>query len=604
MLHRFAFRSVCAAIVLTIFASAAAAQPQIGWITLDGPLPEAPSPFAWLSGEPSNGVFNALLEEIDAAASREGIVALAVNVKSLQADTAQIDALRAAFGRVRAAGRPVHIFAENYGPAELLLAAGADEVIIQPGGMISFPGLHMEEMFLADTLAMIGLEADFVQVGDYKGASEQFARSSPSPEWSQNLNLLLDDLWGHMRTTMREGYGYSEAELDAVLAEAWAADAEEAIELGLVDAAIDALDVQEHLRTRYDASATFATDLRPKGDGLNLEQMSNPFAIFGMLSKTPTHAPTRPTIALLHINGPIVDGESQPASLMGGSSVGSRTVRKALKQIEDEDLVRGLVVRINSPGGSAIASEMIWQGIRRVAETKPVFVSVGGMAASGGYYIAVAGDRIYLDRSSIVGSIGVVGGKFVMGGLYEKLNVGVVSHSRGPRAELMSTLTPWTQEQRGLIRSMMTETYDLFVSRVRQGRGERVEIDEIAEGRLFVGRRAVENGMADGLGDLEYVIDALASERGLPGGGYDVMTWPAPKSFEEMMEEMFKPFVSAPQASLAEAGGTLLRASAVAALRELAGPAAWPSLRDSLEAALLLRNEQVLLVSPQVLLFR
>src|SRR5690606_7120002 len=135
-----------------------------------------------------------------------------------------------------------------------------------------------------------------------------------------------------------------------------------------------------------------------------------------------------------------------------------------------DDLIKGVIIRINSPGGSATASEVIWRGVQRVAAKKPVWVSVGSMAASGGYYIAVAGDKIYVTPSGIVGSIGVVGGKISMGGLYDLLHVNVVERARGPRADLFSSSQPWTDQQRAFVRDKMAETYDLFTRRVAQGR--------------------------------------------------------------------------------------------------------------------------------------
>src|SRR5690606_18359825 len=219
----------------------------------------------------------------------------------------------------------------------------------------------------------------------------------------------------------------------------------------------------------------------------------------------------------------------------------------------------------NSPGGSAIASESIWLGLERIAESKPVWVSVGSMAASGGYYIAVAGERIYVNPSSIVGSIGVVGGKPVLGGTYDKRNINVVSRDRGPAASLMSTVEPWTEQQRTLVRERMTETYELFVERVKAGRRD-IEIEKTAEGRLFAGRKAIELNMADRLGGLDVAIRDLAEELSLAEGRYDVMHYPGPKSIEEMLQEMLGGFgLSAP--AVQEPRGLI--GAAIQTLREL-----------------------------------
>lgn len=616
--------------------------PKIGWITFEGAMTEQPDPLAWLFGS-SGTTFRDVLAKFEDAADRDDISALMLHLKDFSANTAQINALNAAIDRVQEQGKKVHTFAEVYGPAELLVAAGADEIIIQENGWVSFPGLYMEEMFLADTLAMFGLKADYVQVGDYKGASEQMTRSEPSREWNENIDHLLDDMWAQMKDTLREGRGFSEQQMEEVLPELWALQADRAIELGVIDTQLDILELREHVRGQHD-DAALTQDLGPDDDALAID-FNNPFAMFAMLGREPDHTPERATIAVVHISGPIMDGESAPASFMSGETVGSRTIRQALSEIEDDDLIKGVVLRIDSPGGSALASEVIWQGVRRVAEHKPVYVSVGSMAASGGYYIAVSGDRIFVDRSSIVGSIGVVGGKIVMGNLFAKLNIGVTTRTRGPRADMASSIEPWTFEQRELIRDMMTETYELFARRVVSGRRGNVEMGAIAEGRLFTGRQAVKNGMADGIADLEATIGTLAEAVGLEDGEYDVMNYPGPKSFEEMIEGMFggglvqSPAMWAAIASASSSGRmplnalTMMPLSADAmgagglmptlghgsgpmgglggldlhmlrTLADLVGPAAWPQVRDSLGALLQLRDEPVLLLSPRILIQR
>lgn len=583
-------------LVLALHAAASPAQEKrIGWIVIDGPIAERPEPLAWLLGPDAPPTLRDMTASIEAAAAREDIPSLVMHLKDFQSDFSQVLALGAAMDRVRDAGKTVHLFSENYGPMELLLGASADEVIMQRGGMVSFPGLYSEELYLADTLSLVGLQADLIQIGDYKGAADQMARNSASPEWSANIDALLDDLWAQMGERLRRGRRLSEAQWRQVLDRGWSADADLAIELGLVDAAIDVVELKDHVAAAAGTNL-ITQDLAPAGERSALD-FNNPFAVLAMLMQEPDHTPTRDTIAVIHIDGPIVDGESTDAGLFGGATVGSRTIREALYDIEKEDLVRGVVVRIDSPGGSAIASEIIWQGLRRLAERKPVFVSVGSMAASGGYYVAVGGDRIYVDPASIVGSIGVVGGKIVLGGLFEKIDLGVTPRGRGPHAALLSSTRPWDEAERALVRAEMQSIYDLFTKRVTQGRGERVDLAKIAEGRLFTGRQAVANGMADGIRDFDETIAALAAEVGVDEGEYDVMTWPGPRSLMEMLESMMpmlkSPSVAAPFSPLP-----------TEAVRALIGEAAWESVRDALNALVLLRDRRVLLIAPRAIIVK
>jgi protease-4 len=592
------FTFLAAATLAVALAPLAIAQKTVAWFEMKGAVndrsPELASFFGGGEGMTLRGVVSA----IERAGNDKDVAAIVVRLNGLNANMAQIHEIGRAIERARENGKKVHAFTEIYGPTELLLASFCDDVIVQQGGAVMFPGLYMEEMFLADTLAWVGAKADFVQIGDYKGASEQFANSAPSKAWDQNISQLLDGMWGAMQARLMEGRDLSSDQLDKALRDAWLGDPEDAVKAGLVDAVADRLDLPSRLESMHGTGLEYrVTDF--EGDGASALTGSNPFAIFELLSARPKTAASRDTIAVLHIDGPIVDGESKPASLMGGASVGALTIRKALKQIEDDSLIKGLVVRIDSPGGSAIASESMWIGLRRVAEKKPVWVSVGDMAASGGYYCAVGGDKVYVEPTSIVGSIGVVGGKIVLGGVYEKVHVNIVPRGRGPLADMMSTVQPWSASQRELVKRTMSNVYDQFVDRVKRGR-KGIDIAKTAEGRLFVGRDAIDLKMADEIGGLTDAIGDMADQLALRDGQYDVMDFPRPRSLDEVLSDMFGQF----------GFGASMRADVAsvspiaAAAKELLGEQAWSQLRDSLGAFMQLRNEPVILVSPRVLMFR
>jgi protease-4 len=566
----------------------ATAQVDIAMIEVTGSLAEQPSPLAWLDASGSFGTVADLVAALNDVATDEDYDAVVIRLKDSAISTSQIHEIGAAIRAVQAGGKRVHLFAENYGNGELMLGSYTDETIIQAGGAVSLNGLHMEEMFLADTLSWLGVKADMVQVGDYKGANEMYTRSSPTDTWDWNINQLLDGLYEEMRSVLRDNLSLTDAQLDAAMESGWFADAGAAIDAGLIDAQVDLPLLSDHLESAYSDQLSWH-DVAPSGSaGLD---PSNPFAMLRMLTTSPDHTPTGETIAVLHIVGTIVDGDSASGGLTGGESVGSRTIRNALEVILDEDLIKGVVVRIDSPGGSAIASEVMWQGIRRVAAEKPVWVSVGSMAASGGYYTAVGGDKIYVNPSSIVGSIGVVGGKFSMGELYEKLHVKIVSRSRGPRANMFSSVEPWTTSERAFVRDKMAETYDLFTSRVSAGRPG-IDLSETAEGRLFTGTRAIELGMADEIGPLDKAIGDLAVELGL--SVYDVMNYPGPKSLDEVLQEMLGGFVTSP------VDGKL---AVAAAAEELLGPRAWRQVSNAGRALMSFRDEPVQVVMPRILLF-
>jgi protease-4 len=592
--------AVAAATVGLTGATIASADATIGWVELDGPLLDKPDPFAWLAGPGAAPTLLDVIDTFDEAAHRDDIDALVVRLREPALTLSQIEEIGVAMGRVRQAGKQIHVFADIYGPGGLMLGAFADDVLLQSGGAVTFPGVYMEEMFLADTLAMAGLKADYVQIGAYKGAQEQMVNSAPSKEWDENISQLLDSLYANQRAIVKNGRSMNDTKLDRAMDEAWLADGVIARRIGLIDGELDRLDLDAWLEKKH-GGFDYDTDLGPAG-GAGAIDLANPFAMLSILSKNPANHPTRDTIAVVHIDGPIMDGESSPASLFGGSSVGSVTIRQALAEIENDGLIKGLIVRIDSPGGSAIASESIWLGVRRVAAKKPVWVSVGSMAASGGYYIAVSGDKIYANPSSIVGSIGVVGGKIARAGLYDKLSIGITPRARGPHAAMFGSLNTWTESDRALVTDRMTDVYDLFVRRVRAGR-QGIDIAKTAEGRLFTGEKALGLDMVDRIGGFEVAITDMAKELGLRDGRYDLMSYPGPKSITEMLEDMFSGFgVSAPGTGRAAASNAF--AGFTAAAEELLGPTSWATLRDAMNAMRQLDKENVLLVSPRVLLFR
>ncbi|HHN78867.1 MAG TPA: signal peptide peptidase SppA [Phycisphaerales bacterium] len=583
--------------VVMFSASLALAQTyDVAMLEVTGDPPAVAGPLSIFGDtSPTLSEYVSILHDAAADDELEGVI---VRMKDATLSTSEIEEIGRAMGDVRDAGKGVYFFAENFGTAELLLGSYADEVILQQGGAVSLPGLYMEEMYLADTLDWLGLRADFVQIGDYKGADEAITRTSPSKAWDENISGLLDAMYANMRRVLMEGRGLTEQEMDAAMDALWWADGPRAIESGLIDAEVDLTELFDHIeasarvRGWSGEKVAYRGELGPGEEGVDY---SNPLLIFAELFQPKHRQTTGPTIALLHINGAIVDGDSTPAGPFGGASVGSRTIRNAIKKIARDENIEGVIVRIDSPGGSAIASEVIWQGLRRLAAEKPVWVSVGSMAASGGYYIAVGGQKIYVDESSIVGSIGVVGGKISYGGLLDKVKVHVVGRARGPHAAMSSPTGGWDDHDKALIRERMIETYEQFTARVETGRPG-IELDKTAEGRLFLGRDAVALKMADEVGTLDDALNDMADTLGLEE--FDVMDFPEPPSLDEMLSNAFGGFMSSPIG-----GGASLREQ-LAAARALLGDERFTLLRDAAAMGTMLSREPVLLTTPGIVIFR
>lgn len=569
----------------------------LAFLEIEGSPAEVDAGYTWL-GEGSDTLLG-LVNTIDTLAYDREFSGIVIRLKDSGLGVTQVEEIGQAIVRYQRTGKKVHVYAEGYSPTDLLLGAFADEVILQSGGFITFPGLHMEEMYLADTLSWIGVQAQLVQVGDYKGANETMTRSNPSPEWDKNISGLLDGMYANMRQIVMDGRDMDSDELDDAMRVVWAASGEDAINANMIDSVVDLPDLITHLSDKYDAQVKWVLDPYSTGAAEQVE-ITSVLDLFGGLEvQAPSVHIDHPTIAVLHINGTIIDGDSTTGGFFGGgSSVGSRTIRNAIEMIMNEDYIEGVVVRVNSPGGSAIASEVMWQGITRLSEVKPVWVSVGNMAASGGYYVLSAGEKVYVNPSSIVGSIGVVGGKYAMGDLYKKAKVNIIERSRGPMGDLFSASTPWNDEQVDIIRKQMTTTYDLFTSRVVAGR-DGIDLDQTAAGRLFVGSDAIELKMADEIGGLDEAINGLAGE--IEMGDFDVVHFPQPQSFEDMLTETFRQFMSSPQVSVGSAIGS---AQIESLARSILGQDRYDAAVDTLNALSLLRDERVLLVNPRILFFK
>jgi protease IV len=569
--------------------------PVIGWLELSDTLRDGPIPFAWVSPEEVGPSLGDVLDQLDYVAGHDEYLGVVIYMDHPALRLSQVLAISDKIAEVRAAGKRVLTYAEAYDTMDYVLASSADLILLQHKGEVQMLGVSVEEMYLAGLLEKIGAKADFVQIGKYKGASEALMRTGPSEAWSQNFDALLDDLYGQIVGKIADGRGMTRAEVEALLGDSWTMQDTDYLRRRVVDRLTDR-DLIDVTEVEFGDSFTWDDSM---GWGTASVNINNPMMLFGLLFKEQDTRTTRPTIAIVHASGPIHSGESSHGQgLFNTKSIGSRTLVEALGDARDDDNIKGVILRINSPGGSALASEIIWQAVRDLGEQKPVFVSVGSMAASGGYYIASAGDEVYLSPSSIVGSIGVVGGKIVLGGLYEWAGISVHRRSRGPMSDIFNSVEPFTDDQRATVRESMKLVYDQFIQRVTVGRGTRLpNVGAVAEGRLFTGRQAVENGMADKLGGVAQAMADLTGELGLEEGGYDVVHLPPAMSLQTFLNDMFG--AQSPNASAAAAPSPWLETA-----RRVLGPRAWPAVSASLQGLLLLQDEPVLTLMPNAIIVR
>ncbi len=458
-----------------------------------GALPERPPADLGLPFERRPASLRTFVESLDRAAKDPQVTAVVVRPVGLHdAGWSRIQELRAALLRFRKSGKPAWAFIESCGNAEYYLASAADKIYALPSAIVGVTGLATEVTFFRATLDKLGVEAQFEGVGEYKNAPNQYTEKGFTAPHREQTEALLDSLDEQFVQALARGRKRTPEQVRAWL-DGGPYDAREAQRLGL----IDELRYRDELDERLEG-ATRATPSGYLGRGSG-------FAGFG-----------RPRIALVYALGEIVSGPSATGPF-GGEVAGSDTLAAALRQARNDDSVRALVLRVDSPGGSGAASDVIWREVQKTRRVKPVIVSMGDVAASGGYYIAMAGDVIVAQPGTITGSIGVFGGKFTLRGLYDKLGISKELVSRGRHAALFSDYRPWSPDERARVRALMESFYRDFVRRVAEHRGKTFdEADALARGRVWSGAQAHARGLIDRLGGLETAIAVAREKAGIP----------------------------------------------------------------------------------------
>ncbi len=470
------------------------ARRQVATFELDGSYPYNPQ--GGLFSAPPEGYLTLLRRMRDAAQDPQ-VRGLLVEIEAAPFSMAQVEEIRAVLKLARQNGKPVVAYldgeASNTG---YLLATACDKVYLHPAGQLDLVGLGAETMFLRGALELVGVEAQYAKRGQYKSAPETFTESRSTDPARFEMNELLDDLYTGLVEGIAVGRGKSPDEIRA-LVDKGPFTSDEALKNGLVDGLV------------------YPDELREELDGAFPEGFSRD-EDYGTSPDTSGWEPQR-AVAVVVVDGVIASGESSPGGLLGGEATGSETIVRALDQARRTDAIKAVVLRVDSPGGSAFASDEIWRAVKRVRdEGKPVIVSMGGYAASGGYYVAAGADAIYALPSTVTGSIGVYGGKYSARGLFEKLDIHTEQYDRGRNAGMYSMSRPFDDVEFAALDRMIEDTYRQFKVKVQDGRQlapERVE--EIAQGRVWSGRDAKEQGLVDEHGGFFEAIDHARVEAGM-----------------------------------------------------------------------------------------
>lgn len=476
-----------------------------------------------------------LVERIDQAAGDKNVSGIVLRIDSPGLGRGKVGELRAAIERARKAGKKVYAELHEASGADYMLATACDEIVMPPAGTLSITGVRAEVMFYKGLFDKLGLKADMLQVGDYKGAAEPMMRKRMSPEFRKQLESVIDDFYQQMVATIARERRLDRSRVRELIDEGLLT-AVAAKEAGLIDRVAYADDFRKALADEHKTDDVTLVDdygTKPIDDDFSglggLVKLMELFA--GSDGKT-TSSRTK-KVAVVYVVGAIVTGKGG-GGLMG-ETVGSDTVIKALRKADEDDSVVGIVLRVDSPGGSAAASDLIWHEIRRIE--KPVVASMGDTAASGGYYISMAADKILAEPGTLTGSIGVVGGKVAVKGLLDKLGVTTEVVARGKNSGWSSMDEPFTDSERKVVTALMQDIYKQFTEKAAKCRGIGLEeVEALAGGRVYSGRMAVDNKLVDELGTLEDAIAEVKRRAGLKKDDkIERMMLPEPKSiFEEL----------------------------------------------------------------------
>lgn len=493
---------------------------------LEGPVLEQSVPVLPFSDDVEADSLAELYPAFRAAREDGQVRGLALYIQDAQFGLARAQELRRQLMALRRAGKFVECYLETAGEGSngtlvYYLATACERIHLSPLGDVNLLGLAVENRFFRGTLEKLKIVPEFNKVGRYKSAVETYTETEFSPAAEEALSAVLDGYYTQIVTAVAEARGKTPEEVR------WIVDgapygAEDALRRDLVDQISYPDQFREHLKKRA-------------GGDPNLLPIED---------YAPRTAIAARRVAVVFASGVIVRGTGGSAPWTEEAYVGSNDLSSLLRDMAEEESVAAVVLRIDSPGGSALASDLILREVEKLKESKPVIVSMSDAAASGGYYIAAKADKIVAEPATLTGSIGVFGGKFVTKGFEEEV-LGLTSDSlkRGANSDMYSSLRPYTPEQSMLVQRQMDRVYGMFVGHVATGRRmTRQQVEGVASGRVWTGAAAKKIGLVDELGGLDRAID-LAREAGgiAPGQDAAVVFYPEPESWLSLFFERREP---------------------------------------------------------------
>ncbi len=459
--------------------------------------------------------FYDLTKSLKNAAQDTRVAAIYLKVGETGLGLAQIQEIRKLLALFKASGKNIYAYSSSFGHLgagndEYYLVSQADKIVLMPGGELGLTGLSVEIPFAKGLLDKIGVTPEFYARYEYKNAYASFTEAEMPKEMRRDFTKLADNLWRQIIQDVAEDRNIKEAALQK-LADKAPLVCREALENGLVD----------DCGSEEDFAFSF------------LKELDAEMVLLEAYAAQPVLAKDK--IALLSMEGVIDSGLSSANPLGGDAVIGAESVKAQLDDLKSLENLKAVVIRINSPGGDYAAAKEIWQALMafKQREAVPVLISMGNYAASGGYFIALAGDRIYADEATVTGSVGVVGGKPVLEKLWKKLGVNWSAVNTGKNAGISSINRDFSLNEKQLFNKILDNIYSDFTLIVSQQRHLTLqEVDKLARGRVWLGDEAVKNGLADALGGLNDVLEAAGSDKA------EIVYYPKAKTFTEKLQDV------------------------------------------------------------------
>ncbi len=480
-------------------------------ITLSGPVAEtAPPDVLWtvITGRPPLALHD-LWMNLRKARNDNRIQAVLLRLGFLQCDWAKAAEMRDAVLEFRRSGKPVYAYIEE-GPdfdKEYFVATACDRIILHPLGWLGVNGIGGHVPFFKRALDKLGVKAEFEHVEEYKTAYNIFTEKGFTAPHREEMESLYEDLFDQYLEAVAEARRKSRDEVRALVDRGFY-QGERAREAGLVDDCLYEDEVRDLLRKdgRELARVGSGAYARVKPSSVGLERGSK--------------------VALIYATGMIMTGESLP-QIIGGSTV-ARWIRTA----REDASIKAIVLRVDSPGGSSVGSDVVWREVELARQRKPIIVSMSDVAGSGGYWISMAATRIVAQPQTLTGSIGVLAGKFSVEGLADKLGITAEKLAYGEKADIFSPFRPFTPEERRILKEEILWTYDRFLEKAAAGRGlTKDDVDKAGRGRVWTGRQALDLKLVDQLGGLSTALDLAKQEAGIPPGEeVRLVIWPKKRS--------------------------------------------------------------------------